>query len=95
MTKTEQWIALKTRSLWRSLNERQRSLLAVELDICAAAAVAEAREPLVKELRVIEWINWPDGWDHARCPDCGGFEPEHVGRCPLAAALADAKGETP
>src|SRR4030042_417438 len=68
MSKTEQWTALKTRSLWRSLNERQRSLLAVELDICAAAAVAEARAPLVAALE--PWADFHDKLAHRSKQHC-------------------------
>ena len=55
------------------------------LDAYAAAAVAEARAPLVKVLRAIE--------RKVECPLCGeAIGCGHAANCPLAAALAK---ETP
>ena len=56
----------------------------------AAAAVAEARAPLVEALRAVEWVPL----DNRRvCVSCGGrWDEGHKPRCNLAAALAK---ETP
>ena len=60
----------------------------------AAAAVAEARAPLVEALRAVEWVR--HGCDYEKnswCPACDTEELySHAPDCPLAAALAK---ETP
>ena len=62
------------------------------LDAYAAAAVAEARAPLVEALRAVEWHRGSAKWGTITtdvCPSCGETEIEgHTPDCPLAAALA-------
>jgi len=66
------------------------------IDAYAAAAVAEARAPLVEILRAVEWpeIHHRTAIIGRLCPSCGnwkGDDPDHnyhEADCPLAAALA-------
>ena len=72
--------------------ETESQALDKAIDAIIAAAVAEARAPLVEALEAVEWIEkWIvyDGKSRIVCPISGHRKSlGHAADCPLAAALA-------
>jgi len=105
MSAKDEWARLEDLlKRWGSRPSRRTEAREIVHSI-AAAAVAEARAPLVEILRAVEWGVWKDG--RRFCPSCftvstiyahrgdvavthnAAWDHGHATHCPLAAALKE------